>query len=270
MLDRNNLVRMVVTPDLAEKWLSVNEHNRPKKPDHVRNLARAMKDGRWVLNGETIKIAVDGRLIDGQHRLQACVDSGMPFETFIIFGLPFEVFRTVDDGRKRTAADTLAIDHVKNSAAAAGAARWLVNIRSGGWNISSVKLTTDEIVNVITNSPGFDESIAAVLPCRNIIASALAGALHYLFSEKSRAEANCFFADLASGADLASTDAVFVLREWLLKDRLAKAKLTKEEICVMTIRAWVHRRTAGNAPMKQLKGTIQKNDNSKKSYPDIV
>ncbi|MDO0930218.1 hypothetical protein QQY66_00225 [Streptomyces sp. DG2A-72] len=55
-----------VSPALARHWLTEhNTHNRSLRPRVVAAYARDMHAGRWMDNGETIKFAADGTLLDG-------------------------------------------------------------------------------------------------------------------------------------------------------------------------------------------------------------
>ncbi len=49
--------------------------------------ANAMKSGEWKYNGESIKVCTDGSLLDGQHRLEACIESGVTFDTLLVTNL---------------------------------------------------------------------------------------------------------------------------------------------------------------------------------------
>ena len=59
-------------------------------------------------------------MLDGQHRLRACVETGISFETVLVTGLPDAVFTTLDQGSKRTLAQMLALGKVKNYTKCAG------------------------------------------------------------------------------------------------------------------------------------------------------
>jgi hypothetical protein len=61
-----------------------------------------MLDGNWKENGETVKLDSNGNIIDGQHRLQAIVDSGVTIELILVEGLNPSVADTIDIGRKRS------------------------------------------------------------------------------------------------------------------------------------------------------------------------
>lgn len=94
-----------IAPTEAIELLAKNTLNRTIREDHVRDMARDMLNNRWDLNGETIKISVDGDIIDGQHRLLAIIQAGVGIETAIATNLPSSVRYTVDTGRTRSNSD---------------------------------------------------------------------------------------------------------------------------------------------------------------------
>lgn len=98
-----------VTPNQAERWLSSNTSNRRIDTARVDMLARDMMRGKWKFNGDAIRFAKDGTLLDGQHRLTACVMADKPFQTLVIRGLDAETQKTMDLGKARTLGDVLTI-----------------------------------------------------------------------------------------------------------------------------------------------------------------
>ena len=75
-----------ITPQLAKDILANNNLNRNINATIVGHYADAISRGQWELNGEAIKIAHDGRLLDGQHRLMAVIKSDTPITTLVIRG----------------------------------------------------------------------------------------------------------------------------------------------------------------------------------------
>ena len=112
-----------ISPARAKALLARNQHNRVVRPAHVRQLTEAMTSGRWVFNGESIKIDEDGGLLDGQHRLIAICDSGVTGQVVVVEGLPRPVQDTVDTGRRRKLSDVLAIAGYPDASALATASR---------------------------------------------------------------------------------------------------------------------------------------------------
>ena len=86
----------LITPAIAKVLLANNNKNRTLVISGVRKWAEALKSGDWEDNGETIKVADTGELNDGQHRLTAVVETGIPLATFVAFGLSRESRKTVD------------------------------------------------------------------------------------------------------------------------------------------------------------------------------
>lgn len=99
-----------VTPTLAGQLLNANTGNRRLRKDHVHDLAQRMRRGEWRLSPEAISFDVNGRLIDGQHRLNAIVDSGVTCRMLVVFDAPAESFAVIDQGIRRSIADVLTFD----------------------------------------------------------------------------------------------------------------------------------------------------------------
>ncbi|WP_460985736.1 ParB N-terminal domain-containing protein, partial [Staphylococcus aureus] len=72
--------------------------------------------GDWKNAGDTIRFDKDGSLIDGQHRLLACVNTNLAQNFLIVYGLDSEVFDVIDNGKGRTNADVLGMKHYKDPA----------------------------------------------------------------------------------------------------------------------------------------------------------
>jgi hypothetical protein len=100
-----------ITPELAQSILkNNNDGNRPLKKDHIKMLTDSIKRGEWMLNGESIAFSESGRLLDGQHRLTACVNSGKSFKTIVIRGIEDDsAFGTIDIGKPRSVTDLMSL-----------------------------------------------------------------------------------------------------------------------------------------------------------------
>lgn len=231
-----------VTPELAMKMLERNTGNRTVNQDHVLTLAREMSLGRWKLNGSTISIN-DERLIDGQHRLLAVVKSGVPIETIIVEGLPSGVFDTIDVGKKRTSSDTLSArgeTHCKNLAAALAVVDRYVTGRVG----KVVRYTNTEIEDLLSKYPEIRRSVRVCTDTKKLVPKSVLTGCHYLFSRKDETDADRFVQHVISGSGITEEDPVYVLRERLLQNSLAKAKLSGDYIMAITIKAWNYGRSA--------------------------
>ena len=123
-----NMEIIEVTPRLAETWLeNYNINNRKLKSHVVDKYAYALSAGQWVVNGDAIRFDTNHKLIDGQHRLEAVVKSGVSLpQQLIIRNLPVRAFDTIDDGAMRTASDVIQRLGVKNSTKAAAIAKNII------------------------------------------------------------------------------------------------------------------------------------------------
>lgn len=242
-----NVQRATVTPEIAAEWLRKSgTKNRNLKRGVVAGLARAMRGGEWRVNGETIIKDDAGNILDGHHRLSACVEAGVPFETLIVFGAPADALATIDTGRARTAADTLTFAGEVNADTLSAAARltWLAHegclefgSRSGG----ELGLTREALVAFVRAHPGLRESASRASTRYKLfphLPRSVWGFLDYYLPELSAGRARAFLSALESGAGLESGDPRHVLRERLILNAASKAKLPLVQVLALTAKAW--------------------------------
>lgn len=109
-------MRITITPEQADHILSTtNNSNRNINGKAVAFISNQLINGLWAYNGQSIVVGSDGELLDGQHRLAACVRSGVSLDTEIVYNVPKESFSTMDSGRPRGAADCFALKNIPNS-----------------------------------------------------------------------------------------------------------------------------------------------------------
>lgn len=136
-----------VTPNLAKAWLAKNRKNRPINKRLVERYRRDMDAGDWAFTGEAVKFAADGTLLDAQHRLHAIIAHGQPILMLVVRGLDQAAQDVMDTGRKRTAADMLAMHDEPNSSLMAATARLAAAYSDG-----RIKHADSHIGGEITNS----------------------------------------------------------------------------------------------------------------------
>lgn len=103
--------RISVSPALAESILTGNTDNRPVDQSRVNRYAKQMAAGYWKeTSAELVQIASNGRLIDGQHRLKAIIQSGVTVTMTVVDGCDADTFDVIDTGKTRTHNDVFAID----------------------------------------------------------------------------------------------------------------------------------------------------------------
>jgi hypothetical protein len=104
------VVIMDVTPEMAHEWLKKNhEKNRKKRTAKIAEYAVDQKRGNWVLSDQCISFDTDGKLINGQNRLQAVCISGVTIRVIVLFNAPRRAFYVIDGGAKRTTDERFAM-----------------------------------------------------------------------------------------------------------------------------------------------------------------
>ena len=103
-----------VTPTLAQAMLSYcHEDQRRIRVNHAAAITAHMMAGRFE-SIDTVKIDCDGSVIDGQHRLLAIVQSGIPQQLLIVSNVPNHIKQYLDQGAKRSEGDRLKMQYGLN------------------------------------------------------------------------------------------------------------------------------------------------------------
>lgn len=236
-----------VTPDLANAFLAHNRNNRALSDSRVDEYSKEMTSGAWKENGDTIRFSKTGKLLDGQHRLNAIVRSGTTQRMFVAVGLDDETQVTVDTGKKRAPSDVLSIEGLEKweSAHLGAAMHTVINVTDGSHWHSTVRRTNHDVRDFWLEHPRLGDSLRLVkgLPRHYPpIHHSKAIALHYFFAMRDAAAADAFMTDLFTGANLAASDAVYHLRERLMAARVAKERITPFAMYFAVIKAWNSRR----------------------------
>ena len=218
-----------VTPKKAAAMLTHNKTNRRLESRRVDNLARELLAGNWKLNGDAIRFYVTGDLADGQHRLTACVESGVSFLTVIIRGVPLPAMPTIDRGRSRTRNDVLKLQGMTNTERLAGSLPYIVGfleygdpLRSGSQQFQKTIFSDQAMFELLEEHPGIidaAEGIGAYQRAMRILTPSTSAALFFMFRTLDEEDAARFFLDLDTGVGLTAVDPVYRLRERLMKDR---------------------------------------------------
>lgn len=236
---------MKVSPEDAALFLQsngpINGHgNRSIRIRHAEAMARDMIEGRWMLNGQTLKFGKSGRLIDGQHRCQAAVLSGKPFVTFVIRGLDDKAFMSYDTGDRQGLAGMFRKDGYENATAIAAAITLDYRLLRG----ANHRPTVSEGYEYLASNPELLDSIKVSegRQIRSVLPPSVTATLHHLFSKKDPKLAKEFFEQVAIGADLPVGHPVHSLRAILLDPKRRAHFPMADQISRLVIRAWNARR----------------------------
>lgn len=235
---------MIVSPAQAVAWLDSNTHNRPLSDSVVIKYQKDMAAGRWKYNHLAILFDTTGKLLDGQHRLWACVESGVSFDTDVVFGAEPDVQDTLDDPFIRSAGHQGALGGAKNATNAAAIAKLILTYRERGTMVSmnnpKNSPTKSQIIELVKSGDAQLEDAASRV-CqlsKALCRASIVGFCYYLFSLQNTVLAGRFFGELQSGVGLSRGNPALLLREKLRVNAAAKAKLPALHLIALFFRAW--------------------------------
>lgn len=238
-VDNIDVAVRLITPADAEEILNKNDKNRQIAKGIVDKYVRDMEAGNWALNGQTIKIGKTGRLLDGQHRLSACVKSGKSFHAIVVKGLNDEVFDTFDVGNKRSLAQILSDMGESNTALLAASVRQLWQLENRLVQARTVTPSVNEILDTLEKHPDLRKSVSGGNSYRKLGSPSQLVALNYCFIRASEARANEFNERLIHGDELKRGSPILALRDALIEDRNnPKSRMPPAERIAITIKAW--------------------------------
>lgn len=236
-----------ITPEIARELLSRNTRNRQLYDSHVKYYMQMIEQGEWEMNGSSIKVAADGTILDGQHRLEAISRSGKAIDSLVVRGLDPETFKTIDTGKNRTYKDHLFIAGVEGSdlAALASAARIIRNVdfSTGLYHHERHRLSPSEMIEFCEKYPGIEQAMATLPPnIKKVIPRAMAGALKYLFDMVDATASELFFERMASGAELKEGSPILALRNRIAQMQAARIALgsqaVRRQVIGYVVSAW--------------------------------
>jgi hypothetical protein len=253
-----------IEPSMAQRILDEKQDNRSISKATVELYKSFMQRNQWVLNGQPV-IFAEGKLIDGQHRLTACVKSNLPLEIFVVELGDLQVFKTLDQGKRRNGADILTIAGYQHSSVINSALGILEKIKhsgSLGYNQlgagARIPIANHEIEKIASKYPHLQMSCQKTqkwYPDFKLKKGPVA-ALHYLLREKEQTlvpfaeesqdvELKCdeFFEKLCRGLGLESGDPILYLRNSLLKLLANQVKISPHFIIkggILTWNKWIN------------------------------
>jgi hypothetical protein len=228
---------ITLTPERAMELLDRNKSNRPLSDAHVQRIAGQIVGGKWMFNGDTIKVADDGSVVDGQHRLWACIEAKKAVETIIVYGVPREAFSTVDTLRRpRSGGDVLALNGASRYRnIAASALSWLIRWQREcleDYRAPQNRVENSDIEAAFASHPGIIRAVERAVAVRSIGNPSIIGFFYYLLSNKNHDLAERMMATLTDPSSVSVNDPYFRLRNYFTTDH-HKQKLPLDSIAVM-------------------------------------
>lgn len=229
----------IITPAAAKNFLEKNTTNRKVSLATVDRYAADMKADRWANNGQGIVVALDGELLDGQHRMLAIIASQKSIGMLVVRGAPKESFVTMDTGKPRSLSDLLSIqgyDHTNTLATAARSAYNYIGGVQQGYPVTKAALDDFIQAHPHTQTAASMVSKYAKLKQRGPFASVV-----FLGSYRGNLndEAESFLDGVNYGEGMRRGDPRHTLREWILAERLrGRGQLRNDAAFAAIGRAW--------------------------------
>jgi hypothetical protein len=234
--------KILITPEYALELLSNNTVNRRVKESVVNRYVKDMLAGSWKEDtGELIKIAKDGTILDGQHRLLAIVKSGIEISLHVATGLSNEIFSVIDTGASRNASDTLFVNNINNAFNIARSIQFYEStigfVKGETHKLTAGKKTNQEILAIYNSRIDFWDLVGEstkkwAVRFSKVLAAEAIGGLYSIFSEINKDKAYLFMDMLCTGQ---AKDgqlmplSIHRLRETLIKNRLSTKRMVSTE-----------------------------------------
>jgi hypothetical protein len=215
-----------ITPELAALWLQHAGPQRRVRPRAVKRLEREIRSGRWRANGATITFAVNGWLIDGHHRLQAIVNTGITVRALVVRDLQPEVVTTVDTNTVRNPNDHFKVSGQPHHETAPQICRIIHQAESGpqslihNRSVDHVKLLeimADKVwrPTVMRMSSLYKQKDTEHFNRQALWTTRIFGIFAWISGYVEDVYVDDFLEDLIKGTNLSSIDARLLLRERL-------------------------------------------------------
>ena len=214
---------VTVTPEMAVQILERNELNRPLNDQHVHRIARQITEGKWKFNGDTIKVASDHSVVDGQHRLWAIIEAKQAVDTIIVTGIERDAFATIDTLRKpRSGSDVIALaGTLKYRNMIAAALGWLIRYQRGvlqTYNQPQNKVENSDIEAALKEHPGIARAVERCMPLRGLANPGIVAFAYYVALDRNGLLAEKLVDTLIDPAGVSINDPLFRLRSYFTSD----------------------------------------------------
>lgn len=222
-----NFTTREVGPKEALELLSSNSVNRKLSVRNIEYLTQQIQSGNYRETGDTIKISKSGRLLDGQHRLNAIIKANKSINLTFCTGLEDEIFDVLDTGKIRTASDIMSIKNIPNAHEVTAAATFLLKYNKGGLFLGR-KISNTDVLQTVMDNPEIVDIVKIVCTENKkfrMISSSMIAALYYLFSKKNHQLTEDFFNKYYTGLGISREDPIYILRDRLIRDSVNKIKI---------------------------------------------
>ena len=258
-----------ITPEIASQMLTKNTKNRSIRKGHTFWLSKQMTLGLWRFSGNTILFDSEGHLCDGQHTLNAIIDSGCVFQFVVMSGVEPEVISILDTGIARSASCVLQMNGITSAIAKASICRRVLTFKAGqiarsiradggvpkrAFHSKDDIITNAIILEEVSINPAYGEASDAARiyydHFRGLTTSQY-GLLHFLFTEKDADDAYEFLSKVSSGIGLNADSPMYHFRRKMEQQMSQNVKFSPNLLLYWAFYCWNKFRKGD--PLKMLK-----------------
>lgn len=254
----NKVEKLVVeiSPKVAEALLLATDESVQRKitQSSVFKYTELMKNGRFIYNHEPLIQDIHGNILNGRHRLTACVSSGVSIVMDMVKGANPNIMASLDDGRVRSGGDVISMQvngkayHGTVANAIAFLCGYIENKAvSRGGNVDRKTLSNFEMVQFVAKNleVTYDlyDTAREIHKGKAFIPRGDAAGFYFLLSKINPTLARKFFIDgILLGLGITADSPIFYTRQKLIDssnaNRRNSLRLTKREKFILLIRAW--------------------------------
>lgn len=230
----------VINPEFAHKLLKYNPKNRLLNHSHVRGLASQMEQGLFIPELGFISFDKKGQMIDGQHRLNAIIESQTSFKMKIITGLNPDVRNIIDTGLKRSLADILRMDGIENAGVVSGAiAKIIIFGETGRFDARlNRKLHNADFKKAMKKHPEIVICAEKLRPSAIFRRPAQILTLYSLCYKVAPRKADDFFLRLMTGENLEKNSSLLEIRRIVLNKIGTRNNIAMPDLIFALISVW--------------------------------
>lgn len=249
---------VTITPDqafeLTEKTrlhyekLGRPDNFRPSNMHYIQEIADQIGTEDWDVNGEAIKVTDAGSVIDGRHRLDACMLSGRPMTTLVIYGVDESMI--MDAGRPRRFENYLRHMGIKYSVVIATMMRLVLGTSGSGRFSPGIVTGWRSPARMMRHYKQIDKEIMSAADyvmnhgggsgsARNGLIPASILAYGCLMARRvDRKMADEFINKCITGAEITEASPIYQLRKRMIANAKSETKLRPVAVVCLMIQAW--------------------------------
>lgn len=260
--DQVEVKTVEITPAIAQKLLDLTDKSIQRKTNrsNLKYLVNQLELNKWKFNGDAIRQDSNGNIIDGMHRLNACLIAKKNFQTIFVKGLPPKSIHTIDQGKNRSLAEILQIkrgDTVKYATAIASVARFCNEFyqgrygiagknQSGGGNTKHKALDSTDFLRWVDENPDIFSFVEENMKIRErgdkLVNAKVFCGMKWMLDQIDKDKSDRFFESLSSGLNIGKDNPIHALRLKLIRQKTSfdpsVKRLTPKQVVYCIAKTW--------------------------------